>query len=330
MVFICPSGFTCYVDNNRAKEIIFTGMRVKKHFNHKRIGTKVSNKNCPIIEESEFFDYLEEIFNIQDIFRAYKESKSFVSETLHEIRKLNNLIKLQSEQASRVVLSINKGEDITNCLKEGGKPVNPQDFLHYRVSNIFSTSSIISLRLDANDAALNPFMLEVGNKSKMEIHAKFHKVYQCMHGLFKQKHVTINQVGKCYCHINAYDIFEILPFLIYDNALKYSPNEKEITVKYDFDPRQQKLYIGVKSIGPKLDEQNFHAVFDKNYRGKNAERSKVTGSGIGLYLILTLLYIYYSTKCFSLIAVINMHNFDIHLSFSTNPAYPTGRVFFYW
>ena len=79
--------------------------------------------------------------------------------------------------------------------------------------------------------------------------------------------------------MQGYDIFEMLPFLLLDNAIKFSPPYNDIHVTF-FESRPN-LTVTVLSIGPPLDKGEELKVFEAGYRGKHAS-GYASGSGLGL------------------------------------------------
>ena len=67
-----------------------------------------------------------------------------------------------------------------------------------------------------------------------------------------------------------------------DNAVKYSEDQKEITVN-EFS-RRSNIVIQVVDRGVGIDEEDIKKIFDKFYRGKNAADLGTGGTGLGLTL----------------------------------------------
>jgi len=68
-----------------------------------------------------------------------------------------------------------------------------------------------------------------------------------------------------------------------DNAVKFSPDKKEIQVHLHADEENVILEVRDKGIGIPPDEQD--GIFEKFYQGKNALRQTVKGAGLGLTLV---------------------------------------------
>lgn len=76
---------------------------------------------------------------------------------------------------------------------------------------------------------------------------------------------------------------EILPFLLLENAVKYTAGEKPVEVS--FEEIKDNLYVTISSFGPTCEEDELEKITQKNYRGRNTIKYNNDGTGIGLYLV---------------------------------------------
>lgn len=72
-------------------------------------------------------------------------------------------------------------------------------------------------------------------------------------------------------------------FNLLDNSLKFSPEEKEVEVRIGKNKNSIIIKIKDKGIGIENDESN--KIFEKFYRGKNAVKYSIKGTGLGLALV---------------------------------------------
>lgn len=82
-------------------------------------------------------------------------------------------------------------------------------------------------------------------------------------------------------NIMGYKIFDLLPFVLLDNAIKYSPKDKDIRVT--FLEKDNSLSVTIMSYGPPLLAGEEQFVFEETFRGENVKNT-TEGSGIGLSL----------------------------------------------
>ena len=68
-----------------------------------------------------------------------------------------------------------------------------------------------------------------------------------------------------------------------DNAVKFSPDKKEIEVHLSKD--EENIILEVKDNGIGISPDDLDKIFDKFYQGKNALKQTVKGAGLGLTLV---------------------------------------------
>jgi signal transduction histidine kinase len=82
--------------------------------------------------------------------------------------------------------------------------------------------------------------------------------------------------------INSYQkpLFQTIPFIIIDNAIKYSPRNHNINIRgMEFE---NSIAIEIESFGPMLLEHERSKIFSFEFRGDLAQKHTDDGSGIGL------------------------------------------------
>lgn len=95
------------------------------------------------------------------------------------------------------------------------------------------------------------------------------------------KSINIHFEGNSSAEGLVRDIVEILPYILFQNAIKYSPESS--TIRCHFEENEDTLTVTVLNDGPILDKDEVERVTEKQWRGKNAQE-KFDGSGKGLYL----------------------------------------------
>ena len=265
-------GFSAMPVYLEGKKHFIVGVRVEGFFDHKKTKAKIGSDFNPVFPLDAFIDTLTrfrasaqiEVVDIANEGIPATESEKFVSFTMHEIRRLNLDVKAQAEE---MTANLNKG-------------YVDKDFLDYRAQNIFGTSSLISIRLNSYDFHVNPNALASGNKIQIPIFRKFEKTKHCLQVECGRRKVQIKLDGQSFHSINGYDVFELLPFVLLENAIKYSPPEQAITVS--FIEENHHLEVIINSIGPTLSEDEQKHLFEADFRGANAKKT-CDGSGTGLH-----------------------------------------------
>jgi len=273
--YICHAGFvsTVFTDAEGGK-YIFTGMRLKGVYNSKLADPKVklfgskskSSSDNKKITAQELASYIEYYLEYKEGIEAYDKLRNFVEDIFHDIRKFNGQLK-------------QKNNRLYNKANSGAKGAG--QFLELS-QNMSAICSYMSLRLIAYDFTYNEHLLTATGQSSYNIYRIFDKVRHCLKDKAEERHlkIDISCNGEC-GDIKAYDSLELLPYILLDNAVKYSDSRSHI--KVDIQDTPQKCCFSVSSQSPKLQEGESEKIFRRGFRGENARRLTEEGLGIGLY-----------------------------------------------
>ncbi|NQU67534.1 MAG: sensor histidine kinase [Candidatus Marinimicrobia bacterium] len=257
---ICPYGFSSFANKNT----IYTSLLVIGNYNKKKIIDKNSNEFIPKIS-IDFLTRCSLVTNtVQRIKSDNKKNEDYMQFFTHEIRKLNRDIKSQSEHINAIATK----EDF----------ISEIDRIKYRIQNIFSTSSLLSIKLDAFDFFLNPESI-TRTKKLMSIYKKFEKTKHCLDIRANQEKKNIILSGQYFGEFEAYQVLEVLPFVVLENALKFAPKESRIDVQ--FEQQNNNFSIVVTNTGPRVYEEESERIFEQFARGRSSVG--IPGTGIGLY-----------------------------------------------
>lgn len=260
--FVCPAGLSSYSIGIVGKPI-FSGIRVNGHYDIKKLKrTSTSGDFLPTLPPDQVIKAIGKV-NLLIGNRDNKHDIELMNSSLHEIRKFNAEIKRLSEELM-VSTDPNNVEIIKN------------------VKTIFAASSLISVRLNIFDFDENPGIVTSSNPYTAAVYGKFEKSAHVLEVYAKRKSVTIKPFkGRSYKKIDIYPAFEFLPFVIMENAVKYSPKDQDITI--EFEEVNNNLEITVSSVGPVLTRHEIESVFEKGSRGVAAVKLDDGGGGYGLY-----------------------------------------------
>lgn len=190
---------------------------------------------------------------------------------MHETRRLNAEVSSACEDLSR---KISRGE-LGNIDDDADR--------------IFYTSGLISSRLTFADFEINPQSIGRQTKVRAGIYKKFDKARMVLSRAARRKHLNIEFKGNSYIEIDAIPAFELVPFVLLDNAIKYSPDGQDVNVEFEDRPTQScRVLAKITSVGPAVAPDEIGKLLDRGARGQNAIRSGISGEGIGLYLADTL------------------------------------------
>jgi signal transduction histidine kinase len=146
------------------------------------------------------------------------------------------------------------------------------------IDNILATLQLISIRIDSYELYKNPSTITSATQPNISIYKKFDKARFILHSQAKAKKVNIDFHNSSYFSISGYEIFDLLPYILFDNAIKYSFKNQDIDVYFDDKNRQ----VAVKNIGPQISQEQLPSIFEHGYRAKYA--STFDGTGLGLFL----------------------------------------------
>ncbi len=195
-----------------------------------------------------------------DLKEESETTKEILNNTLHEIRRFSAQLSKFCEKISRD----------TSTLPN----------LNQTALSAFYTAGMISSRLAYTDIELNPNAIESQTPIRSGIFKKFDKAKRILAEEAKNKGVNVNLVGESRVEIEALPVFELLPFVILENAIKYSPKNQAVDVV--FENYSGKQLVTIKSQGPEVADDELLIIFEKGFRG--ASTKSMPGEGLGLFL----------------------------------------------
>lgn len=277
--YTCPMGMSVYLTKDSE---VFTCMRERKSYDKakaKKISNNEEKSYNPVIDAEQLKYLIEASVELHKEYDLIKEKRVLLDSLTHEVRQLNAQIKAKSDS----ILT-------TYRLNDDNVKLTLSDYvdLQNSIRTIFASSSIISSRFSLYDYEKNPQALTQGPQAPCVIYKVFDKMGKILKN-YQNRNVPIVIEGNSYDEMLVYPLFEMIPFSIIENAIKYtytcgSHNSVEILFDYTHD---KKLRVTVKSYGPYCSEEESLKIFEKGYRGKNAQRSSA-GSGIGLFFVKML------------------------------------------
>lgn len=263
----CPYGFGSYVFKVDNDNCIFTCLRVENHYDKSKLMPKLKGegKNHKEISFVNLEKYAVIYTEYQKNQQKFERHQSFVNDVLHDVRKYNQQIKLKNDRLFRMSQE-----------KDGYRK-----FLEVS-KGLHVLSWFLTLRLNNYDFTYSENLMQSDVKSSYNMYRIIDKVRQCMKEKSEAKDIRIKLDARRECQdIQAYDCIELLPFLLMDNAIKYSPKGENVDIV--FEERGNEQHIKFRSLGPTLSETELEKICNQGYRGENAKELTDDGMGIGLY-----------------------------------------------
>ena len=267
----CPKGYSIYITSINSKKIIFPCLKIKGLYKKKTNPTHSTNYN-PILSKEVVSKIIEScLYTIELENRLYDKSE-FTATTFHEIKKYNSQIKNHCESIfSRLNLQAQTIDKFTI------KDLNDIWICAGMISSRFTLGDLDSL--NATNIRETPYDVNIYGKFD-----KIQKIFKC-----NSKNLSITMRGNSFRYFKAYQSFEIIPFLLLENAIKYSHPNGEIIINFN-EPQNEKdqLLVSITSDGPYCDEEDIKHIFEKGFRGKYAKSIIPEGNGIGLFFAKSL------------------------------------------
>ena len=212
---------------------------------------------------------------------SQNEHNDLVLESMHELRYFNQQLKNFSEQ-----LCIELHTDKVDQDKKIDMKAQQADKVRSLASSIANLSQLFTTRIDFIDVELNPNAIEQLPIQKVNIYGKFDKAKKMLIALSRKKKVKIQIKSDVKDNriIEAYSIIDILPYLLIDNAVKYSPEGNNVEIEFVY--YDDCVKIEICSEGPFVGADEIKKITDKHYRGRNALKvNDCIGRGLGLYFV---------------------------------------------
>lgn len=258
----CPMGYSTLARFDAlGRKVVLPGLRIKGE-GRKR---KKFPDLLPEIPREIAEQYLEKYMETANSIR--KERDTELANLTHDLRAISKEI-YHAASSARDLL-----------------PQNSSSELVFHLDNAVNTQQLMSLRLDVIDytTGASPKWTD----EKISPYKKVDKVQKSFRGYANSKGCKIDLDGHAWGYIYGPPIFEMVPIVLIENAIKYSPARVPITVR--FEENDQDIILRVESWGPQIKEDEKEKIFEKNFRGEKAQEHRSTGSGIGLFAARTIM-----------------------------------------
>lgn len=194
--------------------------------------------------------------------KEFDREREVVNSALHEVRRFSSQLKMFSTKVVR---------EIDGQYK---------DSVQQAAQSVIYISEMISARLAYMDIELNPNAIENQTLVRAGIYKKFDKSKRLLSEAARRREVRVNLNGVSRMEIEVLPIFELLPFVLLDNGIKYSPKGQSVDVNFDMVNDRQ--VVTVASNGPSVSEDEQLRLCDRRFRGSQVY--SMPGEGLGLFL----------------------------------------------
>lgn len=275
----CPHGMSVYCSYSNGKMLCFTCMRGKGSYKKDKAKgvNKPNSQNIvfnPVLAHDQLLDLIMYSMRVEEADAVLEEKRASIDSISHEVKKLNAQIK-------------DRSDDIIQTYADGKVDYLSREELYSlieKIKTVYVCSSMVNTRFSLLDYERNPQILSQGPVYECNIYGKFDKI-RMIFSNYLGRRVPIYLKGSTYRRFWAYPMFEMIPLLLVDNAVKYSSNGNSVEIS--FNEEGSDLYVDISSYSPYCSQFDIENIFTKGFRGKNAVKV-ADGSGIGLFFVKLL------------------------------------------
>lgn len=215
--------------------------------------------------KSKFEEYISSLLARESLYRDKAEAN--LNLLVHDLRRLSASIYHAAEQAK-------------SYMADGDAAA-----ASVRIENVIATQSMLRIRTDVLDFSGNPNAEQV--MEAIPIYRRVDKVVKCFTPISERKGTKISIQGPSFAESLGPNVFEIIPYVLIDNAVKYAPSLSNISVTV-LDLTDE-IVLTVESLGPDISPNERDRIFERGVRGDAAKTIENSGSGVGLFLAKSLI-----------------------------------------
>ena len=257
--YTCPFGYAIYYI--KKKNLAYIGLRVSGvNRKGKHVGEGIY---LPSISKERLLSVIDYEMSMLSIENECERMRGFKDELQHGMEKILGTCRAKSES-------------LLAALDEDGTSLNPQslrqDLKTILIGNIQLRNLFYATRIRFDSSlSYKSFPTVVYNK--------FYKAKKLLHKYWgRDVHIELN--GASFSKYNLTASFELLPYLLLENASKFSLAGASVEVSFSEHERQ--LDVVISNIGP-LTRKSQEQLCSDHERGEYSAEAQVEGSGIGLF-----------------------------------------------
>lgn len=265
-IYQCPFGFNCVKKGKK----IYNCILLKENYNNKKM------KNKKGIEQKLFTnEEIEKLIKIDDENNHHINNAELLykcmSDFLHDITKVNKMIDNYSKSISK-----------KNMTKKDAS----------KLESIYHLSDFITKRIELYRVTSNSEIIRTGKKRERNAYQLWDIYRHVFKDFCQERKLSISMEiysnnGSKETNKNtkffANDSITILPYLLIDNAVKYSKEDSVIKISF-YQSNGTLTRITITSISSYQIKEDYKLFFKRGYRSIN-NTSKSSGSGLGLDIV---------------------------------------------
>ena len=152
--------------------------------------------------------------------------------------------------------------------------------------SIVELSEMMRSRSDIFDVITNPSIARIQDQT-IHVYRAFDRARKSITSSSDSRKVSLRMKGLSTSRAQAVQMFDVVPYILLQNAVKYSPDKFDVDITVVED--KEHIYATVESLGPALKNDEQQKVFQPGFRGQLAEKFESQGSGMGLFVVQRLI-----------------------------------------
>ncbi|MFP1980685.1 sensor histidine kinase [Lonsdalea quercina] len=200
--------------------------------------------------------------NLEAEKRKNEKLLSLIVSTMHEVRLFSSVLSNEAYNLQKIDLP-------------------SEEQVKGSAETIFYTSGMLFARLGYTDLEINPAVTQKQAKVSSGFYKKFDKARYLLLKKANEKNIRINFLGTSHMEFDAIPAFDLVPFVLLQNAVKYTPSGYSVDISFE-ERNNSYLEVRIRNYGPHVSDEEIPFLFEKGKRGNSV--SNVEGEGEGLYL----------------------------------------------
>jgi len=148
---------------------------------------------------------------------------------------------------------------------------------------IYWAAVLMEEKLQTAFLLLHPERISSEGDTLFRLHGMVTKYVRIYESAFAEKNIRVRVEGESRGEVRGNPVaVSVIPHTFIDNALKYSPRDSDVLIRFHETP--DRIELGVSSYGPRINDDEKAKIFELFFRGKDAIRQVEEGAGFGLYL----------------------------------------------
>lgn len=202
---------------------------------------------------------------VTDREKELKYRSNLFDDTIHEINKIYKQI-----------------EGNANRLREAFDSSMFDNYFDDTLKTLEGNVSLLSIRLELHRYLMNPSLADSDQSGKFVIYKKVEKIYKCLYEEKTKKRLSIKLDGNSLRSFRLKNTIELAIFIIIENAIKYSPANEEIIIK--FSETNSNLVVVFKNWGICPLQEEMQKLTERGFRSSIIHQ-QISGNGLGLYVL---------------------------------------------